>query len=136
MARKRNRSLNRVEVDCPSCGERLWRGCGQKHHLFSSSAEQTRELTGITRKKAVLLHTDTTTWVDRSRWIEAFFCPDHGQVWIICTRGDDGQVTGEVAPSRLWLQTTGTIDPSKPNPSVSEFTYRMSRRSSVQTRRE
>ncbi|AGY60385.1 hypothetical protein [Gloeobacter kilaueensis] len=134
MARKRNRSLNRVEVNCPFCTSRLWRGCGQKHFIFSSNAEQTRELTGLTRKKAVLLHSHTATWVDRSRWIESFFCTDHGQVWIICTRNSDGQVTGETAPPRLWQQTTGTLDPSRPNPSVSEFTYRMSRRTSVQSR--
>jgi hypothetical protein len=132
MSRKRNRAANRLEVHCPNCGVRLWRGCGQKHYIFASNIEQTRELTGATRKKAVLLHTATPTWVDRNRWIEPFFCPDDGQVWIACTRGPDGQISGEVAPPKLWQQTTGTLDPSKPNPSVSEFTYRHSRRAVVQ----
>ena len=127
MTRKRNRPANRVEIDCPNCDMRLWRGCGQKHYIFSSNAEQTRALTGLTRKKAALMHMTTNTWVDRSRWIESFFCTDHGQVWIICTRDDEGRVTGEAAPPRLWQQTTGTIDPTRPNPSVSEFTYRSSR---------
>lgn len=131
MSRNRNRTANRLEIPCPMCGVRLWRGSGQKHYIFASNVEQTRELTGTTRKKAILLHTTTTTWVDRSRWIEPFFCPDDGQIWIACTRDGEGQVTGEVAPPKLWKQTTGTLDPNKPNPSVSEFTYRQSRRATA-----
>jgi len=127
MPRKRNRSLNRLEVPCPHCGIRLWRGCGQKHYIFSSSVEQTRELMGTTRKKAVLLHTVTPTWVDRNRWIEPFFCSADGQIWMVCIRQPEGHVICEPAPSELWRQTTGTVDPNKPNPSVGEFTYRGSR---------
>lgn len=135
MTRKRNRSLNRVEVHCPVCNTRLWRGCGQKYFIFSSNAEQTRELTGVTKKKATLLHVSTVTWVDRNRWIESFFCPEDGQVWIVCTRDAEGQVSGQIAPRELWQQTTGTLDPTKPNPSVSEFTYRSSRRAGARAER-
>lgn len=127
MPRNRNRSANRLEIPCPECDQRLWRGSGQKHFIFASNVEQTRALTGTTRKKAVLLHSQVATWVDRSHWIEAFFCPDHGQIWIACSRQLDGQVVGEVASVELWQQTTGTLDPTKPNPSVSEFTHRNSR---------
>jgi hypothetical protein len=127
MTRTRNRSANRLEIPCPECAQRLWRGCGQKHFIFASNVEQTRALTKTTRKKAILLHSQVDTWVDRSHWIEAFFCSDHGQIWIACVRQADGQVVGEIAPAKLWQQTTGTLDPTKPNPSVSEFTHRSSR---------
>ncbi|MBW4696842.1 MAG: hypothetical protein KME03_02860 [Aphanocapsa lilacina HA4352-LM1] len=127
MAQKRSRALNRVEIYCPTCGLRLWRMPGKKHFVYSTTVEQARELLGLTKKTATLLHAATTTLVDRTRWIEEFFCPNDGAAWIACHRDKSGQVTGQVATGEQWQQTTGTVDPRRPNPSVGEFTYRNSR---------
>lgn len=43
------------------------------------------------------------------------------------TRKSGGKLVTALATSKDWQQTTRTIQPDIPNPSVSEFTYRMSR---------
>lgn len=85
---------------------------------------------GIPRKKATLLATQGT-YVNKNSWIEEFFCGEHGSMWLLITRKDGGKLVSEPAIARHWRQTTHTIDPNLPNPSVSEFSYRMSRRACV-----
>ena len=67
--------------------------------------------------------------VDRSTWLEEFFCQVDGKMWLKVSKDLDGTITTQVADQKHWKQSTKTIDPNKPNPSVSEFTYRMSRKS-------
>jgi hypothetical protein len=42
------------------------------------------------------------------------------------TRQDDNLCT-KLPRDQDWQRTNNTLDPNRPNPSVSEFTYRMSR---------
>lgn len=50
-------------------------------------------------------------------------------MWLKVSKDLDETITTQVAEQKHWKQSTNTIDPNKPNPSVSEFTYRMSRKS-------
>jgi hypothetical protein len=131
MAERRNRRRKRVVADCPTCEERLWRVNSERHYLFASGARQMQELSGLTRKKAVLLNCQTHTFVDRRQWLEEFYCNEHGHMWLLLKQDDEGFVSATIPDGNIWSQTTGTIDPRKPNPSVSEFTFRMSRGASL-----
>ncbi|WP_218081336.1 hypothetical protein [Anthocerotibacter panamensis] len=130
MTERRNRRRKRVLTYCPTCDERLWRVNSERHYLFASGHQQVQELAGITRKKALLLTCQRPTFVDRRSWLEEFFCATHGHIWLLLKQGEDGYVTATIPDPHVWEQTTGTIDPRKPNPSVSEYTFRASRRAS------
>jgi len=127
MTTRHNRRRKRVVTSCPNCDQRLWRVNSERHFLFASNTEQIRGMTGITRKKALILNSQQATFVDRRRWLEEFFCTDHGHLWLLLIQDEEGNITASVPDANVWLQTTGTIDPRKPNPSVSEYTFRCSR---------
>jgi hypothetical protein len=130
MTERRNRRRKRVTANCPECDQRLWRLNSERHYLFASGARQMQELSGLTRKKAILFNSQTPTFVDRRQWLEEFFCRDHGHQWLLLKQDEEGFVSATIPDANVWNQTTGTIDPRKPNPSVSEFTFRASRRAS------
>jgi hypothetical protein len=48
-------------------------------------------------------------------------------MWLLITRQSDGKLTATIPEEQDWQKTNKTFDPNRPNPSVSEFTYRMSR---------
>lgn len=98
-----------------------------KHNLFYKDAKEIRENTGIPPKKAKLLSLQNSTYLDPKKWIEAFCCPSHGMLWLLISLKEDSYEY-RLARERDWLQTDGTIDPTVSNPSVSEFTLRMSRK--------
>jgi hypothetical protein len=128
MAERRNRRRKRVLTYCSVCAARLWRINSDRHYLFANSSAEIRQLSGMTRKKAAMFTQQSNTFVDRHRWLEEFFCTDHGPLWLLLEQDADGSINTSVPDPKIWEQTTGTIDPRKPNPSVSEFTFRMSRR--------
>jgi hypothetical protein len=70
-------------------------------------------------------------YVDSNSWIEEFLCGDDGKLWLKINRKNDGTLVTTLASSKDWLQTTRTILPDTPNPSVGEFTYRMSRQAGI-----
>ncbi len=59
-------------------------------------------------------------FVDRDRWIEEFFCPEDGKMWLLISRQKDGSLTQTLATEQDWQKTGKTIDPQTINPSVSE----------------
>ena len=63
-----------------------------------------------------------------NEWLEELFCPACGTSgWCHVTRHDRVQHTVRWAPRSLWEQVAH-VDPLVPNPSVSEYTRRESRR--------
>lgn len=130
MPGKRSKRKNVRLFYCPYCERRLWRLGSPKHFLFYLEAAEIRQNVSISRKNAVFL-ANKGAYVDGNSWIEEFFCGEDGKLWMKVTRKTDGTLVTTLATSKDWQQTTGTIIPDTPNPSVGEFTYRMSRRSGI-----
>ncbi len=126
MPGKRSKYKNVRHFYCPYCERRLWRLGSPKHFLYYTGASEIQKNTNVPRKNALLLSTKGT-YVDSNSWIEEFLCGDHGKLWMKVTRKIDGNLGTTLAISKDWEQTTRTIQPDTPNPSVSEFSYRMSR---------
>jgi hypothetical protein len=129
MSNKRSNRSKTPKFYCPYCDRRLWREGTGKHSLFFQGANEIQQQFGLTKKKASLLVGQSFVQVDRSTWLEEFFCQVDGKMWLKVSKDLDGTITTQVADQKHWKQSTNTIDPNKPNPSVSEFTYRMSRKS-------
>lgn len=124
MPGKRSNRKNVQHFCCPYCDRRLWRLGSPKHFIFYSQASEIQQHTNISRKNAAFL-ANKGTYVDKNAWIEEFFCGEHGKLWLKLSRNNDG-ISASLAATKDWQQTTRTINPDHPNPSVSEFTYRMS----------
>jgi hypothetical protein len=127
MPNKRSKRSQTQKFYCPHCQQRLWRLGSPKYYLFYQDVTQLKERLGITRKKAVFLAAQNPTFVDRGSWLEEFFCEEHGKMWLRLSKQTDGILEVKMAKSSDWNCTTYTINPNIPNPSVSEFSYRMSR---------
>lgn len=132
MPNKRSRRRKVQHFSCPYCEQRLWRVGSRKYHLYYQGMAEIRQNLGITRKKAQFLATQSPTCADNDRWIEEFFCSQHSQIWLLLSRQPDGSITQTLARSEHWQKTDKTIDPSISNPSVSEYSYRMSRSGYIQ----
>ena len=128
MSNKRSRRKKTVHFHCPSCQQRLWRSGSIKHYIYYKDANQIKANTGITQKKAKFLINKNSTYLDNKKWIESFFCPEHGVFWLLVKKTENGY-DYRLAEEKDWLQTNKTLDPRLSNPSVSEFTLRMSRKS-------
>ncbi|WP_254658109.1 hypothetical protein [Pleurocapsa sp. PCC 7327] len=100
--------------------------------MFYQDISELKKNLGITRKKASFLATQNSAYVDRNAWLEEFFCEEHGTIWMRLSRQADGTLAAIPAKRSDWQSTTRTINPEIPNPSVSEFSYHMSRRASTQ----
>ncbi|MEA5510576.1 hypothetical protein VB715_12450 [Crocosphaera sp. UHCC 0190] len=129
MPNKRSRKKNGPKFHCPQCNRRLWRVGGHKYFIFYQGKSEIQHGFGLTPKKASFLATQNPIWVDRDVWLEEFFCEGHGKIWMRLSRSEEGKITTRLARREDWKRTTSTPDPDTPNCSVSEFTYRMSRRS-------
>jgi len=129
MANQRSRRNKTAQFFCPHCERRLWRVGTGKHYLFFQGAEEIQQQFGLNKKKASLLAQQNFVQVDRGAWIEEFFCEVDGKMWLQLSKDETGKIISKLADRKHWKQSTRTIDPTKPNPSVSEFTYRMSRKS-------
>lgn len=130
MPNKRSKRKKTHQFCCIFCGSRLWRQGSPKHFLFYKEALEIRRNLGISRKNSTLLAAQGV-YVDRSSWLEEFVCGQHGSMWLLVRKQADEALIAVPATRKHWECTTGTIDPDNPNPSVSEFSYRMSRRADV-----
>lgn len=131
MANKRSRCRKTPTFSCPHCNQRLWRNGSQKHYLFYQGSSDIKANLNLSTKNAKFLAA-RGVYVDRSSWLEEFFCGEHGRMWLLLKRKEDGSLVSTPAKAQHWKQSTGTPDPERPNPSVSDFTYRMSRRTSCE----
>ncbi len=126
MPGKRNQRNKVQRFYCPYCERQLRRLGSPKHFLFYLSASEIQENVRMPRRSAVFL-ANKGEYIDTNSWIEEFFCDEHGKLWMKVTRKSDGKAVMILATSKDWQQTTRTIQPDAPNPSVGEFTYSMSR---------
>ena len=124
--KRKNRNATR-KFFCPFCEQRLWRSGNSKYYLFYKNAIEIKQNTQLSSKKARLLAHQNTTYLDTKKWIEAFCCPEHGLLWLLISL-QDKSYEYRIAKEKDWLQTNRTIDPRNSNPSVSEFSLRMSRK--------
>lgn len=127
MPNKRSKRKKTRKYFCPFCEQRLWRLGQTKHNLIYQNAGEIRDNTGMSAKKAKLLSLQSSTYLDPKKWIEAFCCPSHGMMWLLIAIEKDNYEY-RLAKEKDWLQADKTIDPRVSNPSVSEFTLRMSRK--------
>lgn len=127
MPNKRSGRNKTLHFSCPLCEERLWRTGTPKYRLFYQNATEIRKNTGISAKNAKLLAGQNSTYLDINKWIEGFCCPVDGSIWLLISLKAD-KPEYRIANEKDWLQTNATIDPRTSNPSVSEFTLRMSRK--------
>ena len=127
MPNKRSKRKETRKYFCPFCEQRLWRLGNCKYYLFYKNSTEIRQNTNISKKKAGLLAIENSTYLDTKKWIEAFCCPDHGMLWILISTHDD-VYKYRLATEKDWLKTSKTLDPRRANPSVSEFTLKMSRK--------
>ncbi|WP_144416079.1 hypothetical protein [Calothrix sp. 336/3] len=128
--RNRKRSKRRA-IYCPIHGCHL-DSVSQKYQLFADKAGQLQER-GMNRKNAMLLVASQTAVAIEGEWVEAFWCEQCQQTnWYHVRKQGDRTYDISVAPSHLWQQVAGVMDPHG-NPSVSEFTRRHSRLVSFQS---
>lgn len=126
MANKR-KSRQTPKFNCPHCQQRLWRLGSLKYHLFYQELSEIRKHLGLTRKNASFWAAQNKGYIDNNCWLEEFFCEEDGKMWLRVSQKADGTLVSCPATRNDWNRTFYTIDPDCPNPSVSEFTYRMSR---------
>lgn len=127
MPNKRSRRSNVKQFFCPFCEQRLWRTGTEKYYIFYRNAAEIKKNTGISSKKSKLLAAQTSTYLDTKKWIEGFCCSNDGVLWLLISSEKDSYKY-QLAKEEDWSQTDKTSDPRKFNPSVSEFTLRMSRK--------
>ena len=114
---------------CPYCQNRLWRPGFNKYCLFYQGKEEIQKGFQLTSKKAALVAQQQTVIVDRQVWLEDFLCENDGKIWLCLSNKEEGKnISYRLATEQDWEHTSHTPDPNRPNCSVSEFTYRMSRR--------
>lgn len=81
----------------------------------------------MSAKKAKLYLAKCKTYLDTKTWVEKLYCEHHGDIWLTISERDGKHQYRSTNP-RDWQQTVRTIDPSRSNPSVSDYTMRMSRK--------
>lgn len=128
MPSKRSSRRKVKKFHCPFCDSRLWRVGSPKHHIFYQGRQEIRDNTPLSAKKAAFYIAQSTTYLDQKKWLESFYCETHGTLWMLISALDDGDYDYRLAKEQDWLRTDKTIDPRRSNPSVSEFTQRMSRK--------
>lgn len=128
MPNKRSKRKKIKKFYCPYCNLRLWRIGNSKYYKYYQNAAQIKQNTGLSAKKSAFLANQYTTYLDKNRWIEAFCCEKHGMMWLLISASEEGNCEYRIAREKDWLQTDKTPDPNNPNPSVSEFSQRMSRK--------
>jgi hypothetical protein len=135
MPNKRSKRKQTQEFYCPYCSSRLWRN-GLKHNIYYESSDELRQDFKISRKNALLLFNQNKTYLKNNCWLENFFCEKHDQIWLLVSKDSDGNLVTRLADKQDWHHTTKTINPDLPNPSVSEFSYRQSRRAGIHNLRD
>ncbi|MCU0550358.1 MAG: hypothetical protein MUC48_13495 [Leptolyngbya sp. Prado105] len=103
----------------------------QKYPIYADRAEQLQER-GISRKYALLAVAGQTTVTLSGEWLEEFWCDQcQAKEWYHVRRLEGNRYEATLAPSELWQQAIGVINP-KGNPSVSEFTRKIARQTTYQ----
>lgn len=128
MSNKRRTRQQTHKFFCPFCQQRLWRSGGRKHYLYYQGKSEIQENLNITSKKASFIATYHPVYVDANVWLEEFFCQVDQKVWLRLSKTSDGLIHSRLATNTDWERAVHTPDPDLPNSTVSEFTYRMSRR--------
>lgn len=122
--RNRKRSKRRA-IYCPLHGCYL-DSASQKYKIFADQAGQLQQR-GMSRRNALMLVANRTAVSLEGEWLEAFWCEQCQQIkWYHVRKCDERSYEISLAPQELWQQATGVIS-SQGNPSVSEFTRRISR---------
>jgi hypothetical protein len=116
---------------CPKCDVQLLRTGSKKYPLFHEDPEEIACRANLTRKKATILLAMQGAFIHQSTWLEEFFCQSHGCLWLLVHSSNAGSLRITLPSAHDWKRTTGTVHPDLPNPSVSEFTHRMSRRATI-----
>jgi hypothetical protein len=125
----KRKGRNQVQkLGCPYCQQRLWRVGREKYQIFYTGKTEIQKGMGVTGKKASFLAAQKQAHVASNVWLEEFFCEEHGQIWLHLTKTQEGAFLMRLATREDWQRTNRTPNPERPNPSVSEFTYRLSRR--------
>jgi hypothetical protein len=130
MPGKRSKRRDVERFICPDCENRLWRIGSEKYPIFCSEASDFVHYLGLARKQVALAMAQGVC-SDRRAWIEEFFCRDHGNMWLLIRKLQGGKTVAKAATEYDWKHSTGTQHPDSFNPSVSEFTQRMSRRPQI-----
>ena len=126
-SRRRNRRTQGRELFCPKHPEQKIEGNGKKYFLHLLTRQELRAR-GMPDKKAKLVLDAYPVLVLSNEWLEELFCPQCGtSSWCHVVRHDRIKHSVKWAPRDLWMQVAH-VDPLMPNPSVSEFTRRASRR--------
>lgn len=124
-------SRNTQRFYCPYCERRLWRSSNPtKYNLFYVGASEILQNVDMPRQSAIEL-AKKGVYVDNNVWLEEFFCGEHGSIWMKLGKKPDGKCNTSLATRQDWQKSTHTINPETPNPSVGQFTYRMSRQAST-----
>ena len=125
--RRRNSRSKSRELFCPAHSEQRISGNGRKYFLHLVDAETLRQR-GMSDKRARLVIQAYPVLVLSNEWLEELFCLQCGSSrWCHVVRHDRVAHTVRWAPRELWEQVAH-VDPCVPNPSVSEFSRRSSRR--------
>ncbi|GFE68223.1 hypothetical protein CFPU101_08330 [Chroococcus sp. FPU101] len=128
MPNKRRTRQQTQQFFCPICQQRLWRSGGTKYHLYYQGKAEIQEKLNITSKRASFIATHHPVYVDANVWLEEFFCKVDLKMWLRLSKASDGLLHSRLATQADWERSVKTPDPDLPNSTVSEFTYRMSRR--------
>jgi hypothetical protein len=124
--KRRGRPKSR-QLFCPAHPDQQISGNGRKYFLHLLRPEELK-LRGMSDKKAKLVIQAHPVLVLSNEWLEELFCPQCGTThWCHVVRHDRVEHSVRWAPRELWLQVAH-VDPLVPNPSVSQYTRRASRR--------
>ncbi|MBC7881116.1 MAG: hypothetical protein H7Y37_07255 [Anaerolineae bacterium] len=126
MPGKRSKRSDTERFACPDCENRLWRIGSEKYLIYCSEASDFVHYMGMSRRQAAMSMAQGYR-LDRHSWIEEFFCGEHGKMWLLVRNLESGKIATTTATAHDWKRSTGTPNPDSSNPSVSEFTQRMSR---------
>lgn len=128
MPNKRKKRQQIQDFSCPVCQQRLWRIGSPKYYMYYQGKTEIQENLRITSKKASFIAAHYPVYVDSNTWLEEFFCDVDLKIWMRMFKLENGQLKAQLAKEKDWERTVRTPDPDFPNSTVSEFTYRMSRR--------
>ena len=122
------RRPKRRQLCCPAHPDQRIEGTGKKYFLHLLSAEELKAR-GMSQKKAQLvIEAYPVVLVLSHEWLEELFCPQCGSSrWCPITKINSVVHSVRWAPRELWEQVAH-VDPLVPNPSVSQFTRRLARR--------
>lgn len=98
----------------------------QKYRLFGETQEQLRTH-GLSKHKAALALSANTTVTLEDVWLEAFWCPECEETRWYRVHKLGREYRLSTVPDQLWKQSAGTVDPTRGNPSVSEFTQKQAK---------